>query len=223
MPSKKSNIFCIPTKKAEPFICKWCLVLLIAAAFAGCTVYQVDVNADLKIQNEDKIPAGTSFFVLQNPESGDVALHESLRSRIETLLQKNGYTLSGADTAEGFLLFDCGTGSGRRVSGVLPGDPQGKAEKWPGAAIQVDYPRLVQGRWLIMIAIDAAEYRKSGRVKPIWLGDATSSGADRAFDEVIGFLLEDTFKYFGRDTDGEVLTEAVEKNKIKPIGPTTLD
>ena len=71
MPSKKRNIFCNPIIKAEPFICKWCLVWLIAAAFAGCTVYQVDVNADLKIQNEDKIPAGTSFFVLQNPESGE--------------------------------------------------------------------------------------------------------------------------------------------------------
>lgn len=195
-------------------ICKWCLVWLVAAAVSGCTVYKIYTNADLKIPDGDKIPEGTSFFVLPDPESDDVALHESVRSRIEEMLQKKGYTIGGADAAEGYLLFGCGTGEGSGVSGILPLDQQvqstsGKTTKWPGSSIRVDYPRLVKGRWLIMVVIDAAEYRKSGELKTFWLGDANSYGAERAFNEVIWLLLEDIFKYFGRNKNRSLRTRAV--------------
>ena len=228
MQSIKRNIFCKSKLREAIITCRWILAWLVAFAITGCTVYQISVNTDLKMQDKEKIPEATSFFILNNPESECAVLHQKLGPRIEELLQENHYKLSGADTAEGFLLYDCGTRESNRVSGYLPVDPRGKsaspnakdgsasignAERQRGTVIQVEYPRTVKGRWLIMVVIDAAEYRETGSVKPEWLGDASSFGADRAFDEVIGFLLEDTFKYFGRDSGGVVHSEAVEKGK----------
>lgn len=209
MRSAERNIYCAPKKKAGWGKFKLCQAALIAAVIAGCTVYKISVNADLLIPDKDKIPQGTSFFVLPAADSKSAALHVEVRSRIEELLKADGYKLGQADTAEGFLLFSFGTGEGNSASGLLPaGSPavdapdqtaaNAQTEKQPGSTIRVEYPRLVRGRWFITIVIDAPEYRRSGTPTPVWLGDANSFGADRDFDKVIWLLVEETFKHFGQ-------------------------
>ena len=80
---------------------------------------------------------------------------------------------------------------------------------WPGSNIRVELPQAVRGRWLITVVIDAAEYRRSGTTATLWVGEANSFGADRAFDEVIWLLVEETFKQFGRSTGEKVRARSV--------------
>ena len=194
MRSYERNIYRPPQKKAGWGMFKFCLIGFIAAVFAGCTVYKISVNADLLIQDMDKIPKGTSIFVLPAADSNSDGLHGEVRSKIEELLKADGYKLGQADTAEGFLLFNFGTGEGNSASGLLPSGS-------PATTIRVEYPRLVRGRWFIAAVIGAVEYRRSGTPKPVWLGDASSFGANRDFDKVIWLLVEETFKHFGQSKE----------------------
>ena len=191
MRSDERNIYRPPKKKAGWGMINFCWAGLIAAVIAGCTVYKISVNADLLIPDKEKIPRGTLIFVLPAADSNSNLLHGEVRSRIEELLTADGYKLGQADTAEGFLLFNFGTGEGNSASGILPSGS-------PATTIRVEYPRLVRGRWFIAIVIDAADYRRSGTPTPVWLGDANSFGADRDFDKVIWLLVEETFKHFGK-------------------------
>ena len=202
MRSEEWNIYCVSKKKAGWGKLNICLAGLIAAVFAGCTVYQISVNADLLTPDKEKIPQGTSIYILPAADSNSAALHAEIRSRIEELLTADGYNIGQADTADGFLLFNFGTGEGNSATGILPSGS-------PASTIRLEYPRRVRGRWFIASVIDAVEYRRSGTPTPIWLGDANSFGADSNFDQVIWLLVEETFKHFGNSKEPTVMTRSV--------------
>ena len=57
--SKIRDIYCFMIKKERKRACKWRLVCFIAAVMTGCTVYKINVNADLMIPDKEEIPKET--------------------------------------------------------------------------------------------------------------------------------------------------------------------
>ena len=190
-------------------------VLLLGCATAK--TYQIQVNG----YTEGAAPAfapGASLFVLEDPKAQNPLLEKEVKTKIEKLLEKHGYSLAPYDRAAYFLSFTYGLGNPQTVSVTAPtwgigwgfgtgycGRGVSTGIYWPGCGPFYTETQALYDRWLKLTVVEGKYYRDTGKSRTLWVGEARSTGASADLREVLNPLLVAAFEQLGRNTGKAVL------------------
>jgi hypothetical protein len=207
------------------FLGLFLLVLLSAAAF-GCAsvrVYQVQVNGYTESAGPSLAP-GASLFVLEDQKAQNPLLEKEVKAKIEKVLVKQGYLLVPYERADYYVLFTYGLGNPQTVSVTAPtwsvglgfgtgycGPGVGYGFYWPGCGPFYTETQALYDRWLRVNVVEGKYYRETGKSRPVWVGEAHSTGASSDLREVMNPLLVAAFEQFGRNT-GKALPTTIKQN-----------
>jgi hypothetical protein len=207
--------------------CLWLFLLgFLAASAWGCATartYQVQVNGYTETAAPSLAP-GASFFVIEDQKAQNPLLEKEVKARIEKLLEKHYYSLTAYDQAQYFLLFTYGMGAPQAVSVAAPswgfgvgfgsgwcGPGVGYGVSWPGYGPYYAETRPLYDRWLRLTVVEAQAYRDTGTSRPVWVGEARSTGSSSDLREVLNYLLVAAFEHFGKNT-GKAVPAAIKQN-----------
>jgi hypothetical protein len=201
------------------------LLSLLSVATLGCAsarTYQVQVNGYTESAAAPLAP-GASLFVLEDQKAQNPLLEKEVKAKIEKLLTKQGYRLVPYDRADYYVLFTYGLGNPQTVSVAGPtmgiglgfgtgycGPGVGYGFYWPGSGPYYTEARALYDRWLRLNVVEGTYYRETGKSRPVWVGEAHSTGASSDLREVLNPLLIGAFEQFGRNT-GKALSTTIKQ------------
>jgi hypothetical protein len=185
---------------------------------SGCAAtYQVRVNGYTDPAAPAPIPAGATFFVIENREAKNPLLEKEIKAKINFLLERHGYVLAPYEKADYYLLFTYGIGPAAAVSVALPDyawslslgygyyHPRSYFFFWPGFVYYPAYAEPLYDRWLLLNVVEGRYYRETGQFRTLWVGESRSTGTSQDLREVINSLLLAAFAQFGKNT-GKAVT-----------------
>jgi hypothetical protein len=209
------------------------LVIVFGLLAAGCAplTYQIQVNGYTNPEIATGIFPGSSFFVIENKDAQNPLLEREIKTKINKLLEGQGYRISPFEKADCYLLFSYGIGQPRTVTVVMPdyypGEfgfypyyPPGRYYSflWPGFVTYVPYTETIYDKWLLINVVEGKYYREKGQFRTLWVGDARSSGPSADLRTAINYLLLADFKEFGKNTGKAVKVEIEEQDlRIKQL------
>jgi hypothetical protein len=204
------------------------IMLLAAAGLAGCgpTLYNIKVNGYTDPAAPAALASGSSFFVIENQQAQNPLLEKEIAEKLKKLLTSKGYALATYDQANYYLFFSYGIGQERAARVILPdytcglgiGGGAGPGYCWRGAPYFFAWPFITfypgynsfYDRWLLINVVDGKYYRDKGEFRPIWVGEARSTGASGDLRSAINYLLLADFQQFGSNTGQAVAVEVSE-------------
>jgi hypothetical protein len=202
------------------------LLILLSAAMFGCAsvrVYHVQVNGYTESAGPTLTP-GASLFVLEDQKAQNPLLEKEVKAKIETLLTKQGYLLVPYDRADYYVLFTYGLGNPQTVSVTAPawgvglgfgsgycGPGVGYGFYWPGWGSFYTETQALYDRWLRVNVVEGKYYRETGKSRPVWVGEAHSTGSSSDIREVMNPLLIAVFEQFGVNT-GKAWPTTIKQN-----------
>lgn len=208
------------------------LLGLILAAAWGCAAartYHVQVNGYTEAAAPALAP-GASFYVIEDQKAQNPLLEKEVKAKIDQLLEKHHYFLTAYDKAQYFLLFTYGMGAPQTVAVASPswgvgvgfgtgwcGPGVGYGVSWPGYGPYYTETRPFYDRWLRLTVVEAQPYRDTGASRPVWVGEARSTGSSSDLREVLNFLLVAAFEHFGKNT-GKAIPAAIKQKDPRLLG-----
>lgn len=212
----------------------WGLILL-GGCLAGCaSVHQIKVNG---YTDPSGAPAaiipGRTFAVVENKDAQNPLLEKEIKEKIDKLLMRHGYRIAPFEQADYYLFFGYGMGQDRSVTVALPDFYPGGGfgfgigsgpyrSSYIFAAPFVSFypfPETVYDRWLLLNVVDGRYYREKGEFRPVWVGEARSSGPSSDLRVLINYLLLADFKEFGRNT-GKAVSVDIQDYEAQVYGLT---
>jgi len=191
-------------------------VLLVLLLLQGCTPsYMVRVDGFLNPERPLIITPDTTIQVIDDKEAKNPILDKEVTKKIENMLQLKGYSVSQFDGPVYYVLHGYGIGQGRTVTRTLPVyQPGGTAIvtktgrsgtsystiQLPGSTTYVPYAASVTDKWLSLKIIDGKDYRESGKVTDIWIGEASVTGESMDLRNILNYLVIGIFDHFGENT-----------------------
>jgi len=190
----------------------------------GCAVsYNVGVNGYSSSGQILQIQQESSIHVVEDSNATNPLLEKEIGMKIRKLLNKNGYSIA-TDEADYYLLFNYGMNSGQTVTDTIGIYHYGIYNDYPFSGMYshsyptyIPYTTVVYTRWLVLKLIDGKAYRASSKAKPLWIGEAVSTGTNSDLRERINYMLIAAFEHFGQDTGKRVnvlFTEDDERLKL---------
>ena len=202
------------------------VMLLAAAGLAGCgpTLYNIRVNGYTDPVAPATLASGSSFFVIENQQAQNPLLEKEIAEKLKKLLTSKGYGLAAYNQADYYLFFSYGIGQERAARVILPdytcgfGIGAGPGCGWGGSPYFFAWPFITfypgpnsfYDRWLLINVVDAKYHRDRGEFRPVWVGEARSTGASGDLRSAINYLLLADFQQFGSDTGQAVTVEVSE-------------
>jgi hypothetical protein len=181
------------------------ILLAFLTACGGGRVYRVSFRAEGPLQGS-AVPRDRTVYVVPNSDVADAALERDLRRQMEAALQRKGYVLAPPETADLYVLATFGVGT-QIVSSMAPMflSPPVRLGLGRGRPMndRLEYVGVVSeefNRWMLVIASDADYYRKTGNVRNLWRGQATSQAKTADLGGIAAYLLIPAMEYFGRGT-----------------------
>ncbi|MDB4887661.1 MAG: hypothetical protein JWN79_3099 [Gemmatimonadetes bacterium] len=172
------------------------------------------------------IAPGTPVTVVHNPRVTNPLLEQEVLAQLRTLLASAGYPSAPIDQARVAIFVDYGTGSHaetRHSLTYVPGattilrDSSGKqigtatASDTFGTEAETVH---TLDRWLTMTAVDAGAFRAGQPAMPLWIGEATNSGATLDLRRMLHVLTVPAAERFGRNTQQARVTLAADDARI---------
>jgi hypothetical protein len=211
-----------------------CTFLLLLILLQGCTSsYTVKVSSFLDSDKPVKITPGTVLHVADDKEAKNPLLDKEVTKKLENMLKMKGYSISQSDGPHYYVLHGYGIGQERTVTRSLPVyQPGGTATvtktgpsgtsystiQLPGSTTYVPYTTAVTDKWLSLKIIDGKDYRDSGKVTDIWIGEASVTGEGRDLRYMLNYLILGIFEYFGESTGKELAVNIREDDpRIKTL------
>ena len=207
------------------------IILLFGLSLTGCapSAYSIKVNGYTDLTAPTWLPAGSSFFVIDNREAKNPLLEKEIKDKINKLLEKYGYRVATQEQADYYLFFAYGLGQERSVTVAMPdyypfglGFGGGYRSYFFVSPYVGYYPytETIYDRWLLINVVDGKYYREKGQWRAIWVGEARSAGASADLRTVINYLLLADFQQFGKNT-GKAVTVEIEAQAPVVYGLTT--
>jgi len=195
------------------------LAALLTAAASGCAGRRVRVSGYLDRQDTRSATPGAALYVVENSEPANRLLDREVALKIEKLLEREGLNLAGRDEAAFLIFYSYGIGGAQTFTESAPlhasnvsasAGPQGYSYSgWDvgGNVTHVPYTRTVYRKWLVLELFDGSAYRAGGEKRPLWVGEASSTGRGADLRDEINYMLVAAFEYFGEDTGKEVVVD----------------
>ena len=195
--------------------------MVIGSCLAGCSlapIYNIKVNGYTEPGTPRAIKPGGSFFVMTNKEAKNPLLETEVKDKITKLLLSQGYPDTTFEKADYYLFFGYGMGEPRSV--VVVPDYYGSIGwgmgcgwgmgycGWGGPAFCLAVPPwgayasdvTLYDRWLLINVVEGPAFRTQKLSRPVWVGDARSTGVSSDLRTVLNYLLVADFKEFGKNT-----------------------
>ncbi|MDI6852264.1 MAG: DUF4136 domain-containing protein [Deltaproteobacteria bacterium] len=213
-------------KKSSARVAFAILAALMGATGFGCAAatYQVKVNGYSDPATPARFEPGATFFVMDNKESKNPLLDNEIKAKINTLLERRGFSIAPFEKARYYLFFSYGLGSSQGARVAMPDysigfglgygyySPHYDFLFWPGYAYYPGYyAEPLYDRWLLINVVEGQHYRDTGKFRTVWVGETRSTGTSSDIREVINPLLLAAFTQFGQDT-GKAVTVDVRKD-----------
>lgn len=201
------------------------LAVLMALTAFGCAAaaYQVRVNGYSDPAAPARFEPGATFFVMDNKETKNPLLDKEIKAKINTLLERHGFSIAPFEKAQYYLFFNYGIGSSEGARVPVPDYSVGVGlgygyyapyygfSFWPWYGYYPGYAEPLYDRWLRVNVVEGRHYRETGASRTVWVGETRSTGTSSDIREVINPLLIAAFSRFGQDT-GKAVTVDVKKD-----------
>jgi hypothetical protein len=173
----------------------------------GCAAsYNVGVNGYSSSGQTLQIQQDSSIHVVEDSNAPNPILEKEIAMKIKKLLNEKGYNIK-TNEADYYLLFDYGMSPARNVTNTFSFYHSGLYYDYPfsyghshGYMTYMHYSTVVYTRWLVLKLIDCRTYRTSPKAKPLWIGEAASTGPSSDLRVLINYLLIAALEHFGEDT-----------------------
>jgi hypothetical protein len=193
-------------------------MVLIGFGLSSCAhYYNIKVNAYTEPAASGQMRPGSSFFVMANEDAKNPLLDVEIKGKIVKLLETRGYPITTYDKADYYLFFRYGLGEPRSVSAAGPdyygsigwGCGWGGGWGWGGPSVCIAGPSYgvwgtdivsLYDRMLQINVVEGPAYRTQKISRPVWVGEARSTGASSDLRTVLNYLLVAEFKEFGKNT-----------------------
>ncbi|MFA6216753.1 MAG: hypothetical protein WDL87_03770 [Candidatus Omnitrophota bacterium] len=214
---------------------KFILVMAACCLLTGCaTYYHVKVNGYLDSSwPQQHLRTGSSFCVLANKNARNPILETEIKSKIESLLIRQGYLIAAYEKADFYLSFMYTMSSGRVVSDFKPvfypaevgtirtydseGKPSVSTVTYPGYTAYVPSRSTVYTSSLMLEVLDAGLLRNTKEEKKIWIGDVSYTGETADLRVVVNYLLAAVFGRFGENT-GKMVAVDIKESELREKG-----
>lgn len=195
------------------------LAALLTAAACGCAGRRVRVSGYIDRQDARSVTPGAAVYVVENSEPANRLFDREVALKIEKLLEREGLDPAGRHEADFLLFYSYGIGGAQTFTESAPlysnsvsasAGPQGYSYSgWDvgGNITHVPYTRTVYRKWLVLELVDGPAYRAGGEKRPLWVGEASSTGRGTDLRDEINYMLVAAFEYFGEDTGKEVVVD----------------
>lgn len=193
-----------------------CLLGLWASGCAATLPVQVNGYTDPGVAVF--FPVGSRFCVAENPQAPNPLLEREIKAKIERLLTLHGFNLSPCEQAEYVMLFTYGIGPGAARTVISPEWSLGVGAGrfwhggyvffWPGFTTYST--AALYDRWVLLNVVAGRDYREKRTSRPLWVGEARSSGIVADLRRAVDPLLVAAFQQLGRNTGKLLETEVRE-------------
>jgi hypothetical protein len=198
------------------------ILFLLLILLQGCASYTVKVDG---FRNPDRpliVAPGTTVHVVEDKEAKNPLLDKEVARKIESMLKLKGYAISQSDSPVYYLLHGYGIGKERTVTRTMPVyQPGGTATvtktgpkgtsystvQLPGSTTYVPYTTSISDKWLSLKIVDGKDYRDSGTMTDIWIGEATITGEGLDLRDMINYLIVGIFDHFGENTGKRIIVD----------------
>ncbi|MBN2129061.1 MAG: hypothetical protein JW741_06165 [Sedimentisphaerales bacterium] len=206
-------------------------VVGVSVLVCGCgTYYRVGVNAYLDASRFQKIPDGSSFYVIGDPNTANPLLRDEVKAKIEKLIVSKGYRTASPESADYWLFFGAHMDSGKEIQGIRPvympggtatvnmygssGHTYGTVQM-PGTTSFVPYRDVLFGRWMMMFAYERPRSKEEfENLRLVWQASAVSVGHSSDLRGVVDPMLVSVFEYFGVSTGRRIERTISESDKL---------
>ncbi|MCX6262583.1 MAG: hypothetical protein NTY95_17420 [Bacteroidia bacterium] len=185
-------------------------------------------------------PAGSSFFVMFTHTDSELIsqniatmISNEVSQKIADLLKHKGYTIANSyEHSDYVLVFRLGMTSFKTIVNIpiyIPGQTQttngyindryGYAGNYheeqttSGTFIYVPQEKILFNRTFVAQVYNAKSFREKKEEKQIWIGYTASVGENADMRKMVDYLLLSTFRYFGKNTTGNINSEMNYKSK----------
>jgi len=202
-------------------------MIVIGLCLPSCSSvasYNIKVNGYTDPGTPAQIKPGGFFCLMENKEAKNPLLEAEVKEKITKLLETHGYPVTTFEKADYYLFFGYGIGEPRSVTVVTPdyygGVGWGMGYGWGGPAFAIGVPwgaypasaTQFYDRWLLINVVDGPTYRSRKESRPVWAGEARSTGSSSDLRTVLNYLLVADFKEFGKNTGQAVTVELGEQD-----------
>lgn len=202
------------------------LILMVMALLLSSCAHNIYISHN-SFADTKAIPLGfphfTSFTV-EPLNHKDPMMSQEITTKIEHLLEKNGYLVEEEMHAHYYVLFDYHMEQFDQtvtVEKYVPGQTitsygsvlsNGKAKLYQGqtqtAGSFVSVPEVHRffNKALTIQVYDAKEYRNDAHAKPVWKETASCCDENDDLRDSLDYLLITAFEFFGRNTQKNIET-----------------
>ena len=185
-------------------------VLCVQLGCASATGYRVGFNGD---QTGYRPEATPSIYVLPNSWSMERTVDIRVRRTIEGALRQMGYPLTTAEKADVYVLLEAWIDSTEIVRtnpGISPQSvtifqgPDGKGRRVNIPQSILSYPVAIPAVLprMVMVAIDAGQYRNSNEARILWRGDTIVPQREMQLEKAVPYLMIPLITSFGTKSKG---------------------
>ena len=210
------------------------VLLILIIILQGCTTsYTVKVNGFLDPAKPLTMAAGTTIHVMDDNRTENPLLDKEVSNKLEKILKLKGYSISGLEGSRYYALHGYGMGHERTVTSTLPVyQPGGTATvtktspsgtsystiQLPGSTTYVPRTTTITDKWFSLKIIDGKDYRDSGKITDLWIGEASITGESPDLRYIMNYLLAGISESFGKNTEKELFINIREDDpRIKAL------
>lgn len=189
---------------------------LALASLMGCAAtLPVLVNGYTDPAAAVAIPPGARFCVAENPQAQNPLLEREIKAKLERLLTRKGFGVVPCEQADFVMLFTYGIGPGASRTIISPEWSFGVGAGhywhggyvffWPGFATYST--AAIYDRWVLLNVVAGRDYREKKTSRPLWVGEARSSGTTADLRQAVDPLLVAALEKLGQNTGKAVTLE----------------
>ncbi len=183
--------------KIQKTILKIIIIVVLPSLTWSCLTYY-DVRVNGYTGGKLDIQSHKTITIVRNPKAQNPLLEEEIATKLSKSLMLKGYLISDdANSSEYILFFNYGIESGGT-----------RTYSYEGTRLNVFTRRLepttevgsesVYRRHLILNLYKLNGFTENS--KPVWVGEAYSTGSSSDLRKVIDFLIRGAIEHFGKDT-----------------------
>ncbi|MCL6620922.1 MAG: hypothetical protein K6T55_02370 [Syntrophobacterales bacterium] len=192
------------------------LIGLLLISLTGCAAtLPVSVNGYTDPAAVVHLAPGARFCVAENPQAPNPLLEREIKAKLERLLSRRGFGLAPCEQADFVMLFTYGIGPGAARTVISPewsfGVGAGRFWHggyvffWPGFTTYST--AAVYECWVLLNVVAGRDYREKKTSRPLWVGEARSSGTTGDLRQAVDPLLVAALEKLGLNTGKAVTVE----------------
>ncbi|MCX8110143.1 MAG: hypothetical protein N3D15_02705 [Syntrophorhabdaceae bacterium] len=206
------------------------ILILMMILLQGCAVsYIVRVNGYIDPSKPLDIEPGAKIHIVEDTKAKNPLLEKEVIFKLDNMLRLKGYQVTEPDNARYYMLYGYGIGHERTITSTMPVYTPGRTAtvtktsptgtsystiQIPSSTTYIPYATTVTDKWLFLKLVEGEDYRREGKISPVWIGEASITGEGSNIRELINYLIVGIYNFFGINTKKTISVDVLEDDPL---------